>query len=138
MLAEGDFTAGPLGVRALGRTVRTGSTEPADEDTFVRIRLAYEGAAERLPDVAWPWYRLAEMLAWAGFSDLARQHLAQAERRGLGGRETDGTQRPLLRALVHAGLGSGPDGLPMTARPFPAQPYRSPLIDLESLRLRLR
>ena len=73
-------------VRTLGRAVRTGSAEPADEDAFVRIRLAYEGAAERLPDSAWPWYRLAEMLAWAGFAERAQAHLAEAERRNLGSR----------------------------------------------------
>jgi hypothetical protein len=123
MLAEGDNAAGPLGVRTLGRSVRTGRTEPADEDAFVRIRLAYEGAADRLPDVAWPWYRLAELLAWAGFAERAREHLAQAERGGLGGRDADRSQRPLLRALVHAGLGDGPNGLPTAARPFPAEPF---------------
>src|SRR5258708_14981803 len=99
MLAEGDPSAGPLGVRTLGRNVRTGYTEPADEDAFVRIRLAYEGAAERLPDVAWPWYRLAELLAWAGFAERAKDHLAQAERRSVRGRDADRSQRPLLRAL---------------------------------------
>jgi hypothetical protein len=120
MLAEGDHAAGPLGVRTLGRNVRAGFTEPADEDAFVRIRLAYEGAAERLPDVAWPWYRIAELLAWAGFSDRATEHLAQAERRGLG---RENAVRPLLRALVHAGLGDGPSGMPTAARPFPAEPF---------------
>src|SRR6185503_8439346 len=96
LLAEGDYAAGPLGVRTLGRNVRSGSTEPADEDSFVRIRLAYEGAADRLPDVAWPWYRLAELLAWAGFEERAVEHLAQAERRSLGGREVTRSSRPLL------------------------------------------
>jgi hypothetical protein len=123
LLAEGDHIAGPLGVRTLGRNVRAGCAEPADEDAFVRIRLAYEGAADRLPDVAWPWYRLAELLAWAGFGKRATEHLAQAERRSLGRSETERTTRPLLRALVHAGLGSGPDGLPTAARPFPAEPF---------------
>jgi hypothetical protein len=123
MLAEGDHAAGPLGVRTLGRNVRAGVSEPADEDAFVRIRLAYEGAAERLPDVAWPWYRLAELLAWAGFAERASAHLEQAERRSLGGRSEDRSVRPLLRALVHAGLGDGPSGLPTVARPFPAEPF---------------
>ena len=123
LLAEGDHLAGPLGVRALGRNVRAGCTEAAEEDTFVRIRLAYEGAIDRLADVAWPWYRLAELLAWAGFAEHAEDHLAQAERRSLGGREAERSARPVLRALVKAGLGSGPDGLPTAARPFPAEPF---------------
>jgi hypothetical protein len=126
LLAEADHAAGPLGVRDLGRSIRAGRAEPADEDTFVRMRLAYEGAAARLPDVAWPWYRLAELLAWAGFVEPALEHLRQAERRGLGNRETERSARPLLRALVQAGLGAGPDGLPTAARPFPAEPYRQP------------
>ena len=105
MLAEGDYAAGPLGVRTLGRGVRAGCAEPADEDTFVRIRLAYEGAAERLPESAWPWFRLAELLAWAGFAERADEYLAQAERLSLGSRDAERTARPLLRALVHAGLG---------------------------------
>lgn len=123
LLAEGDHLAGPLGVRALGRSVRARCTEPADEDAFVRIRLAYEAAAERLPDVAWPWYRLAELLAWAGFAERAAEHLAQAERRSLGSREAERSARPLLRALVTAGLGSAPDGLLTATRPFPAEPF---------------
>lgn len=127
LLAEGDYLAGPLGVRALGRNVRAGCTDPADEDTFVRIRLAYEGAADRLPDVAWPWYRLAELLAWAGFAERAEEHLAQAERRGLGGRSIEHTVRPHLRTLVEAGLGRGQDGLPTAARPFPVEPFGRPL-----------
>jgi hypothetical protein len=122
-LAEGDHLAGPLGVRTLGRNVRTGVAEAADHDTFVRIRLAYESAADRLPDVAWPWYRLAELLAWAGFAERAEEHFAQAERRTLGSRDAERTQRPLLRTLVEIGLGSGIDGLPTTARPFPAEPF---------------
>jgi hypothetical protein len=123
MLAEGDQAAGPLGVRTLGRSVRAGRTEPADEDAFVRIRLAYEGAAERLPDVAWPWYRLAELMAWAGFTERIAEHLVQAERRSLGSRAIDQSARPVLRALVHAGLGDGPNGLPTAARPFPSEPF---------------
>jgi hypothetical protein len=123
LLAEGDHGAGPLGVRTLGRNVRAGCAEPADDEAFVRIRGAYEGAAERLPDVAWPWYRLAELLAWAGFGERAREHLAQAEQRSLGRREVNRATRPLLRALVSAGLGAGPDGLPTASRPFPAEPF---------------
>jgi len=123
LLAEGDHAAGPLGVRTLGRNVRAGCAEPADEDLFVRIRVAYDGAADRLPDVAWPWYRLAELLAWAGFGERAKEHLAQAERRSLGTRDAERATRPLLRALVYAGLGTGPDGLPTAARPFPAEPF---------------
>jgi hypothetical protein len=126
MLAEGDYTAGPLGVRTLGRGVRAGCAEPADEDTFVRIRLAYEGAAERLPESAWPWFRLAELLAWAGFAERADEYLAQAERLSLGSRDAERTARPLLRALVHAGLGYGPDGLVTAARPFPSEPFGTP------------
>jgi hypothetical protein len=127
MLAEGDHAAGPLGVRSIARNVRAGCAEAADEDAFLRIRLAYEGAAERLPDVAWPWYRLAELLAWAGFGDRAAEHLAQAEKRGLGDRTAERSNRPLLRALVQAGLGNGPDGLPTATRPFPAEPYEPQL-----------
>lgn len=123
LLAEADYLAGPLGVRTLGRNIRAGCAESAEHDTFVRIRLAYESAADRLSDVAWPWYRLAELLAWAGFFERATEHLAQAERRSLGSREAERTQRPMLRALVQAGLGSGPDGLPTAARPFPAAPF---------------
>ena len=132
LLAEGDSLAGPLGARTLGRTIRAGSAEAADHDALVRIRLAYEGAAERLPDVAWPWYRLAELLAWSGFSERARAHLAQAER----------TQRETLRGLVQAALGGGPGAAPvltapraLTApRPFPAQPFAPQ----RAWRLRLR
>ncbi|GAC1314828.1 MAG: hypothetical protein NVSMB2_04940 [Chloroflexota bacterium] len=127
LLAEGDFAAGPLGVRPIGRNVRSGVSEPADEELFLHIRTAYEGSAERLPDVAWPWYRLAELLAWAGFPDVARTHLAQGERRGLGDRTTERASRATLRTLVEIGLGSGPDGLPTTTRPFPPQPYAARL-----------
>jgi hypothetical protein len=134
LLAEGDHAAGPLGVRTLGRNVRAGCAEQVDEDSFIRIRLAYEGAADRLPDVAWPWYRLAELLAWAGFGERATDHLAQAERRTLGNRAAERSSRPLLHALVHAGLGSGPDGLPTAARPFPTEPFGIPL----AWRLKLR
>ena len=124
LLAEGDYAAGPLGVRTIGRNVRAGCADATDEDTFVRIRLAYEGAADRLPDVAWPWYRLAELLAWAGFAERALDHYAQAERRSLGSRDAVRASRPLLRALVQAGLGTGPDGLPTAARPAPAEPFK--------------
>jgi hypothetical protein len=110
-------------VRTLGRNVRSGVADADDEDTFVRIRLAYEGAADRLPDVAWPWYRLAELLAWAGFAERALDHYAQAERRSLGSRDAVRISRPLLRALVQAGLGNGPDGLPTAERPAPAEPF---------------
>jgi hypothetical protein len=134
MLAEGDHAAGPLGARTLGRNVRTGCAEPADEDAFVRIRLAYESAADRLPDVAWPWYRLAELLAWAGFGERAEEHLAQAERRSLGNRDAERTNRPVLQALVQAGLGKGSDGLSTTDRPFPSEPFGLPL----AWRLKLR
>src|SRR6266851_5045705 len=134
LLAEGDHTAGPLGVRTLGRNVRAGCAEPADEDSFVRIRVAYEGAADRLPDVAWPWYRLAELLAWAGFAEAAQDHLAQAERRSLGRRENARSTRPLLRALVSAALGAAPQCLPTAARTFPAEPFNPPL----AWRLKLR
>src|SRR5579864_1311158 len=120
MLAEGDHCAGPLGVRTLGRNVRSGCADPGDEDMFVRIRLAYEGAAERLPDVAWPWYRLAELLAWAGFSQSALEHLERGERRSLGAQNAD---RAALRVLVHAGLGDSPRGGPVAARPFPREPF---------------
>lgn len=123
LLAEGDHAAGLLGVRSLGRSIRAGCAEAADEDTFVRIRLAYERAADHLPDMAWPWYRLAELLGWAGFTERAQAHLAEAERRSLGTRDAERTARPVLRALVGAGLGSGPDGMPTTARPFPAEPF---------------
>src|SRR5579859_1659649 len=134
LLAEGDYAVGPLGVRTLGRNVHAGVADAADEDAFVRIRLAYEGAADRLPDVAWPWYRLAELLAWAGFAERAEEHLAQAERRSLGNRDAERTNRPVLQALVQAGLGKGPDGLPTTGRPFPAEPFGLPL----AWRLKLR
>jgi tetratricopeptide (TPR) repeat protein len=134
MLAEGDLLAGPLGVRTLGRNVRAGCAEPADHDTFVRIRLAYEGAADRLPDVAWPWYRLAELLARAGFAERAREQLAQAERRSLGARNAERVYRPLLLALVESGLGMRLDGMATAARPFPAEPFAAPL----TWRLRLR
>jgi hypothetical protein len=127
MLADGDLAAGPLGARTLGRNVRAGCTEPADEDAFVRIRLAYEGAADRLPDVAWPWYRLAELLAWAGFAEDAAAHLAQAEQRSLGSRSDDRAVRPLLRAMVQLGLGHGPNGVPTAVRPFPPEPFNPPL-----------
>ncbi|MBV9748808.1 MAG: hypothetical protein JO157_08330 [Acetobacteraceae bacterium] len=122
-LAEGDGIAGPIGVRDLGRSVRTGRAEAADEDAFLRIRLAYEGAADRLPDVAWPWYRLAELLAWAGFEERAREHLAHGDQRTLGSREADSTTRRVLRGLVRAGLGEHPDGMPPVPRPFPSEPF---------------
>jgi hypothetical protein len=121
LLAEGDFAAGPLGVRTLGRTLRAGCGDLADEDAFVRIRLSYEGAAQRLPDVAWPWYRLAELLAWAGFTQQAAEHLAEAERRSLGSPTSVRTNRAALRALVQAGLGHAADGTPTQLRPFPTE-----------------
>src|SRR5207248_6991098 len=123
LLAEGDSIAGALGVRSLGRSVRAGCADPTDEDSFVRMRLAYEGAADRLPDIAWPWYRLAELLGWAGFAERAAEHLSEAERRGLGSRDAERTQRPLLRALVEAGLGRSQTGVPTAPRPFPAEPF---------------
>jgi hypothetical protein len=123
LLAEGDSLAGPLGARSLGRSIRSGASEAADHDAVVRLRLAYEGAAERLPDVAWPWYRLAELMAWSGFAERAQAHLAQAERRSLGSREADRTHRPVLRGLVEAGLGGGSAQAVAAARPFPAEPF---------------
>ena len=132
LLAEGDHAAASLGVRALGRAIRAGCTDPADEDMFVRVRLCYEGAAEKLPEVAWPWYRLAELLAWAGFGQRAAEHLAQAERRSLG--PSDRANRQILRSLVEAGLGHGVDGVPTQVRPFPAQLFGPSLFS----RLRLR
>jgi hypothetical protein len=134
LLAEGDTLAGPLGARSLGRTIRSGASEAADHDTLVRIRLAYEGAAERLPDVAWPWYRLAELMAWSGSAEKAHAHLAQAERRNLGGREADRTQRPVLRALVQDALGRQSGLTTAAPRPFPAEPFGPTL----AWRLRLR
>jgi hypothetical protein len=125
-LAQGDFTAGPLGVRGLGRHVRAGRAEPADEDQFVRIRLSFERAADCLPDSAWPWYRLAELLAWAGFAERATECLAEGERRTLGDRHAERTLRPMLRALVEAGLGRAPNGLATAARPFPSEPFPAP------------
>jgi hypothetical protein len=127
LLAEGDVLAGPLGARSLGRSIRAGSSEAADHDTVVRIRLAYAGAAERLPDVAWPWYRLAELLAWSGFSESAQTHLAEAERRTLGGRDAERTHRATLRGLVQTALGSGPELSAAGPRPFPAEPFGLPL-----------
>jgi len=120
LLAEGDHAANRMGVRTLGRSVRAGCADPADEDAFVRIRLAYEGACERLPDVAWPWYRLAELLACAGFAQRASKHLAEAERRSLG---DQAGERANLRALVQAGLGNASEAGPLAARPFPKQPF---------------
>ncbi len=123
LLAEGDFIAGPTGARVLGRGLRAGYADSGDHDLFMRVRLAYEGAADRLPDVAWPWYRLAEMLAWAGFVERAAEHLAQAERRKLGSHASDREQRPILRTLVQAALGNEPERAPRVPRPFPAAPH---------------
>jgi hypothetical protein len=134
LLAEGDHAAESIGVRELGRTIRAGCTDPADEDTFVRIRLCYEAAAEKLPDVAWPWYRLAELLAWAGFTQPAAEHLSQAERRGLGGGASERANRPHLRALVQAGLSHGGNGVPTQVRPFPTELFSPSL----KWRIRLR
>ena len=135
MLAEGDYLAGPLGVRTLGRNVRAGVAEAAEHDTFLRIRLAYEGAADRLPDAAWPWYRLAELLAWAGFAERAQEHFQQAERRSLGARNAEKVHRPLLRTLVEVGLGTAvANGLATASRPYPAEPFPIPL----AWRFRLR
>jgi hypothetical protein len=128
LLAEGDYLAGPLGVRVLGRTIRSGSAESADHDAFVRIRIAYEEAADRLPEVAWPHYRLAELLAWGGFPERAREQLPLAERRDLGGREADRSQRPQLRALVNAGLGLASDTAGPVTRPYPARPFAPTLL----------
>jgi len=127
-LAEGDYAAGPLGVRTLGRSVRAGCADPADEELFVRIRLSYEAAAEKLPDVAWPWYRLAELLAWAGFEQAATEHLEQAEGRSLGPSER--TSRAAVRALVQVGLNHGAASLPvlMPMRPFPTELFGPSLI----------
>ena len=134
LLAEGDYLAGPVGARTLGRAVRAGSADPADHDSLVRIRLAYEGAADRLPDVAWPWYRLAELLAWSGFAERAREHLNQADRRTLGGREAERAHRGNLQELVQTALSSVPDHRPSTPRSFPAEPFGANL----AWRLRLR
>jgi hypothetical protein len=123
LLAEGDFWAGPLGARALGRSVRAGYAEAADEDSFLRIRLAYEGAAEMLPDMAWPAYRLAELLAWAGFSARAAAYLQQADRLALGDRLLDEPTRPTLRGLVQAASGDGPPVQPSAIKPFPSAPH---------------
>jgi hypothetical protein len=121
LLAEGDYAAGPLGVRTLGRALRAGCADVTDEDAFVRIRLCYEGAAERLPDVAWPHFRLAELLAWAGFAQQAADHWAQAERRSLGSAASEQTNRPALRALIETGLGHAVNGTPTLIRPFPTE-----------------
>lgn len=131
LLAEGDLASTHMGVRMLGRTVRAGCADLADEDAFVRIRLAYEASAQHLADVAWPWYRLAELLAWAGFAQAATEHLEEAERRGLG---NQGTDRAALRALVQAGLGDSRQGGALVARPFPRQPFAASLLS----RFRLR
>ncbi len=122
-LAEGDYAAGPTGARTLGRSLRTGCADSVDHDRFMRVRLAYENAADHIPDVAWPWYRLAELLAWAGLAERAQVHLAQAERRTLGSRASDRAHRPALRALVQAALGNAPAGVPAGPRPFPAVPH---------------
>jgi hypothetical protein len=124
-LAEGDQAAGPLGVRTLGRTVRAGCADPADQELFVRIRLSYETAVDRLPDVAWPWYRLAELQAWAGFGHAATEHLGQAERRSLGPSER--TSRPVLRALVRAAFDHA-GAVPTPMRPFPTELFGPSLI----------
>lgn len=134
LLAEGDHAAEAIGLRELGRTIRAGCTDPADEDTFVRIRLCYEAAAEKLPDVAWPWYRLAELLAWAGFIQAATEHLAEAEQRSLGGRASERSNRAHLRGLVQAGLSHGGNGVPTQVRPFPTELFSPSL----KWRLRLR
>jgi hypothetical protein len=73
-------------------------------------------------------------MAWSGFADKAHAHLAQAERRSLGSREADRTHRPVLRALVEAGLGQRSEVTTAAARPFPAEPFGPSL----AWRLRLR
>jgi hypothetical protein len=128
LLAEGDHAAGPLGVRTLGRTLRAGRADLADEDAFVRIRLCYEGAAERLPDVAWPCYRMAELLAWAGFAQQAAEQLAEAERRSLGSPTSERTHRAALRSMVDSGLGRGVNGTPTLVRPFPTELFKPSLL----------
>lgn len=131
LLAEGDYAAAEFGVRELGRSIRAGCTDPSDEDALIRIRLCYESAAAKLPDVAWPWYRLAEVLAWAGFGTQATGCLAQAERRSLG---TQADHRDVLRGLVLAGLGHAIPGATPLVRPFPTDLFRPSLLD----KLRLR
>lgn len=123
LLAEGDLAGRPIGPRTLARRLRAGGEDPADHDDFVRIRLAYEGAADRLPDAAWPWYRLAELLAWAGFVERAREHLAQAEKRSLGDQAVERTHRSTLTALVHAAMGDLRDTAHLGPRPFPPAPH---------------
>ncbi len=123
LLAEGDFAAGPSGARVLGRSLRTGVADSTDHDLFMRIRMSYESAADRLPDVAWPWYRLAELLAWAGFEERAEELLKQAERRKLGDHAAEREHRTVLRALVQAALGNSVDGTPVGPKPFPAAPH---------------
>jgi hypothetical protein len=77
---------------------------------------------------------LAELLAWAGFAARAVDHLAQADRRTLGNRDAEQAARPLLRALVHVGLGYASDGLATATRPFPREPFGAPF----AWRLRIR
>ncbi len=123
LLAEGDFLAGPTGARFLGRSLRTGVADSTDHDLFIRVRMAYESAADRIPDVAWPWYRLAELLAWAGFGERAEIMLRQADRRKLGDQTAEREHRPVLRALVQSGLGNAVDGTPVGPKPFPTAPH---------------
>ncbi len=122
-LAEGDLLIGPSGPRPLARAIRTGAGDQVDQNLFVRARLAYEHAADRLPEVAWPWYRLAELVAWAGFGDRARAHLAEADRRALGSHALDRAVRRPLQDLVRIALGEL--ALPTTAEiwPFPTEAF---------------
>jgi hypothetical protein len=133
LLAEGDLVAQPLGVRTLGRNVRTGCAEAADEDAFLRIRLAFEGAADRLPDIAWPCYRLAELLAWGGVRRTRRSNSTRPSSARWAAAPPSGSTSPFC-ALVEAGLGRPMDGLGTAARPFPAEPFGPAL----AWRLRLR
>ena len=124
LLAEGDHAAGPLGARTLGRNVRSGCAEPADEDAFVRIRLAYEGAASSCRTspgrgTAWPSCSPGQASANAPKSIWPRPNDA-----AWAVATPNSTTRPVLRALVQAGLGNGPDGLPTAARPFPGRAVR--------------
>jgi hypothetical protein len=47
----------------------------------------------------------------------------EADRRSLGSRESDRVYRPVLCALVEAGLGNGVDAFATAARPFPTAPF---------------
>ena len=127
------IAAGPLGVRTLGRNVRSRLTEPADEE-----RSCAFGSPMRAPRIdsrTSPGRGIAWRSCWHGRGSPNARHEPPASRTALAGRpHCRSRASSVLRTLVDAGLGRPIDGLSTAARPFPSELFAPNLI----ARLRLR